>query len=305
MAEPARFNPYILKAIDMIAQTRARLGYDINSYFTRNLNYGGTGTIPANHPPKTMCVAAVCEIIVEALNLWQQDHKDPQGQPDKTPFLQLPVRSWRGGSRADIRAHIFMYSGLNCRGTAHALARFGIGGETSFDQLQPGDFVNFNRSTTGHAAVFLGYIDKSYNDVPYSRNVAGFKYFSAQGKGRPDAGFGYRWGFFAGVCPPEPTGKVRDCSIRRSTNLSVLDVGYMADPSAWHVSSAIAELRADYAVELAVAHNMTKGGSMESLFAAPNVSDDALEALTDTLFDAPLNPPDMTRFDDSLEPVGR
>jgi len=209
MAELVRFNKYILEAIDYIAANRSGLGYDIHSYFTRTLDYGGTGSIPANHPPKTMCVAAVCEIIIEALIIWQKSHADATGQPDKTPFRQLPVKSWTGGSRADIRAHIFMYDSVKCRGTANALARFGVGKETAFDQLQPGDFVNFNRSKSGHSAVFLGYIDRGYDDVPYSAEVVGFRYFSAQGQAAsaPNHGFGYRWGFFGNVAPRHPLGR--------------------------------------------------------------------------------------------------
>src|SRR5437016_3655080 len=98
MPDAKQFNDYILKSVALIDSTRANLGYDIGSFFTRNLDYGGCGTIPANHPPKTMCVAAVCEVIVEALNLWQKDHTDAAGHVDKTPFLELPMKSWTGGS---------------------------------------------------------------------------------------------------------------------------------------------------------------------------------------------------------------
>jgi hypothetical protein len=298
---PQRFNTYILKAVDEIAATRANLGYDINSYFTRNLDYGGTGTIPANHPPKTMCVAAVCEVIVEALNLWQKDHTDSSGQPAKTPFLQLPVKSWTGGSRSDIRAHIFQYTGLNCRGTAQALARFGIGAETGFDQLQPGDFVNFNRTRSGHSVVFLGYIDRNYNDVAYSPDVAGFKYFSAQGEAlsAPDHGFGYRWGFFGNPAPPAPPGKISDSGIQKSTSIAMLDCGFMFDPASWNVTNAIAQLKADFVTEIASKHNLGPDGPLASDYARSGLGDEITHALSDALFKQELQEPDWTRFDDS------
>jgi hypothetical protein len=296
-----RFNTYILQAVTEIAAQRANLGYDINSYFTRNLDYGGTGSIPANHPPKTMCVAAVCEVIVEALNIWQKSHNDNSGQPDKTPFLQLPLKSWTGGSRSAIRAHIFQYAGLNCRGTAQALARFGVGAETSFDQLQPGDFVNFNRTSSGHSVVFLSYIDKHYNDVPYSPDVAGFRYFSAQGQSSsaPDHGFGYRWGFFGSAPLPAPPGKIPDSGIQRSDSLALLDCGYMADPSAWNVANAVAQLRANFVAEIATTHNLAASGPLAAQYRQPNLTDGVAHALASSLFEQELQEPDWTRFDDS------
>jgi len=301
MAELVRFNKYILEAIDYIAANRSGLGYDIHSYFTRTLDYGGTGSIPANHPPKTMCVAAVCEIIIEALIIWQKSHADATGQPDKTPFRQLPVKSWTGGSRADIRAHIFMYDSVKCRGTANALARFGVGKETAFDQLQPGDFVNFNRSKSGHSAVFLGYIDRGYDDVPYSAEVVGFRYFSAQGQAAsaPNHGFGYRWGFFGNVVPPAPAGKVPDGGIRRSDDLAVFDCGFMADPSSWNVASAVAALQADFAADIAAVHNLGQGGPIDSQYAQSSLSGEILKSIAGALFNQELKEPDWSYFDDS------
>jgi Tfp pilus assembly protein PilX len=109
----AVFNEYVLKAVAKIASDRAGKGYDLQSYFTRNLSYGpdNPGAIKANHPPLTMCVAAVTEIMIEALNLYCDETHD------KTPFQKLPVASWKRGSMKDIRAHIFQYAGTNCHGT--------------------------------------------------------------------------------------------------------------------------------------------------------------------------------------------
>ncbi len=234
MATADRFNPYVLRAVDKLAAERAGGGYDINSYFTRDLTYGPDCCVKANHPPLTMCVAGVCEIIIEALNLYRAETGDAK------PFAELPLHSWTHGSLKDIRAHIFMYAGSLCRGTAHALARFGIGNETAFRDLEPGDFVNFNRTKTGHAAVFLGFINKDYAIEPdFSSRVAGFHYFSAQGKNSDDAGFGYRWAFFGDVCPAPVPGKRRDCGIRFSDDPAVLDAGHMLHPSAWKIEPAM------------------------------------------------------------------
>ena len=231
------FNAEILAAVAAIDQNWKGKGYDLHSYFTHDLAYGPDCCIKANHPPLTMCVAAVTEIIVEALNGYFAKTQD------SVPFQKLPIRSWRGGSRSDIRAHIFMYDGLHCSGTAHALERFGIGRQTSFEQLQPGSFINLNRTAgSGHACVFLSYLDAAGNDVAsYGPSVAGFKYFSSQGKGSPDGGFGYRWGFFDGHCPTSlPNGRRRDCGIIRSAKPNLLCCGVMLHPASWPSGDIIA-----------------------------------------------------------------
>jgi hypothetical protein len=236
MPHPNGFNDQILAAVSTINSDWSGRGYDINSYFTHDLSYGPHCCIPANHAPLTMCVAAAVEVIVTALNAWYAKTND------RKPFDKIPLRSWRGGSKRDIRAHIFMYDGLGSNGTAHALERFGIGQQCLFSELQPGDFINFNRGNgTGHACVFLAFLDASGNDVSsFGSNVVGFRYFSAQGKGLPDAGFGYRWAFFDGHCPPSlPAGKRRDCGVLRSDSPQLLCCGYMFDPSNWPDSPAI------------------------------------------------------------------
>lgn len=228
MPQADSFNANILASVARIDQEWAGKGYDINSYFTHDLTYGPDCCIKANHPPLTMCVAAMVEVIVGALNAWYIETGDHK------PFEKLPIRSWRGGSKRDIRAHIFMYGGLASNGTAHALERFGIGRVTSFAQLQPGDFVNFNRAHSGHACVFLSYIDAAGKDLAaFGPNVAGWRYFSSQGSGA-GSGFGYRWGFFEGQCPASlPAGQKRDCGIIRSDKPNLLCCGTMLHPAHW------------------------------------------------------------------------
>ena len=223
------FNAEILAQVEALHRERKGLGYDINSYFTRDLDYGPSGKIKANHPPKTMCVAAVAEVIVAALTAWYS------ATGKKGPFTKLPIDSWRRGTSKSIRAHIFMYDGLKSNGTAHALERFGIGRQLKFEELQPGDFINFNReSGSGHACVFLGYLDGAGRDVAsHGASVAGFRYFSAQGKNSEDGGFGYRWAFFAGKGPSSLPGKRLDRGIIYSSKPSLLCCGYMLHPDKW------------------------------------------------------------------------
>jgi len=134
-----RFNSYVLRAVDQMYQSYRARGYDINSYFTHTLDYGqSTKVIRANHPPKTMCVAAVCEVIIEALNLYYTDTSD------QSPFKALPASSWNGGKPTDIRPYMFMYEDSGSSGTASALSKFSIGEEIPFQELLPGDFINFD-----------------------------------------------------------------------------------------------------------------------------------------------------------------
>jgi len=269
------FNAQILKAVAAIDAKWKGQGYDISSYFTHDLPYGPDCCIPANHPPKTMCVAAVTEIIIEALNEYYG------ATNDKTPFQKLPMKSWRGGSKSDIRAHMFMYDGLGCHGTAHALERFGIGKQVPFAQLQPGSFINLNRAKSGHACVFLGYLDAAGKDVAvFGPSVVGFKYFSSQGKNAADGGFGYRWGFFDGHCPDAlPNGRRRDCGIIRSDKSSLLCCGYMLHPSDWPAGDAIVK------------------GVAESVVAATEGMDSLTPKELATEMTRELEAPDLSRFD--------
>jgi hypothetical protein len=106
----------------------------------------------------------------------------------------------------------------------------------------PGDFINFNRiNRSGHAVVFISFIGKNLQPTEvYSADVVGFRYFSAQGKNRPDAGFGFRNAFFNPYCPPSSAIQQRDCGVIKSNNSALLNSGSMHSPDAWSYSSAIA-----------------------------------------------------------------
>jgi hypothetical protein len=226
MLQGDEFNQAILESVASIAAEWPSKGYDINSYFTHDLPYGPDCCVKANHPPQTMCVAAVTEIILTALAAWFKKTGDQQ------PFQKLPITSWQRGTKRDIRGHIFMYDGFGSNGTAHALSRFGVGRQLPFSELEPGAFINLNRARSGHACVFLGYIDSDGNDVaPYGSTVAGFRYFSSQG--RNPGGFGYRWAFFDGHCPTLPRGRLRDCGVIRSDDPKLLCCGHMIAPEHW------------------------------------------------------------------------
>jgi hypothetical protein len=235
------FNSHILRAVEYLHQHRRGNGYDINSAYTQDIDYSKPGEIKAGQgKPATMCVAAVSEAIIVALRMYAQEKND------RAVFDKLPARSWMFGTALDIRPYIFQYSTVDSHGTADALKHFGIGEHRPFPYLVPGDFIGFNRENrSGHAVIFLGFLNAQGQIEPRydSRKVVGFKYFSAQGTTKPEAGLGYRYAFF-GKCPAwkEP-GKLRDCNVILSENPVYLNTGYMFHPSQWATATAMRTLK--------------------------------------------------------------
>lgn len=242
-AQTPDFNAYVLKAVALLRDKYAGGGYDLSKAYTHDIAYGAASirkSSSAGPPAPTMCVAAAAEVIMTAIALYAQD------TGDKTVFDKVPATLWQKGNALSLKANIFMFKGSGSRGTAHTLDRFGMGKETAFDKLKPGDFINLNRTSgSGHAVVFMGYLDSAGAAVAgYGPSVKGFRYFSAQGKGKPDAGFAFRNAYFSGTCPANAPGVVRDCNVIFSRNPVLLNVGRMGAPSTWHVAESIARLRA-------------------------------------------------------------
>jgi hypothetical protein len=176
-----------------------------------------------------MCVAGVLEVIITAFDIYSRE----SGNYALYDFL--PFRSWNVLASDTIKGHIWVNPKLNSSGTADAVAKFGLGERVKFSELQPGGFINLNRTNGhGHAVVFLSYIDIKGNDLPaYSSKVAGFRYFGAQGKiAKGEGGLSYRHAFFSKNGCPEVPYK-RDCDVIFSENQRVLNVGQMFHPSAW------------------------------------------------------------------------
>jgi len=129
-------------------------------------------------------------------------------------------------------------------GAADAFVSYAIGERVQFKDLTPGSFLNLNRNNrTGHAVIFLNYLDKDGNELQkFSPQVAGFRYFSSQGKGAPDGGFGYRWAFFSDMgCPDLSGNRKRDCGIIHSENSNLLVGGFLKMPKAWDQKKAAAQ----------------------------------------------------------------
>lgn len=237
-------NAYILKAVDMMARERAGQGYDIGGSFTQDLQYAGDCCIKSTKPHYTMCVAAVTEVLVEAINFYALE------QNQQALRNQLPISAFKNSDPLSLRPYLFQYVERDGQGkkrsvsmgVAHALEIFGIGKQLPFEQLKPGDVVNFNRNTSkpsGHAVVFLGYLNQDGKLMASAEaGKAGFRYFSAQGKG-DSGGLGYRNAWFDGFCPASPVAGTRnDCHVIRSKNPAILNAGRFLAPATWDVETA-------------------------------------------------------------------
>jgi len=226
--EHPTFNSYVLKAVDYLYENYSLLGYD-SAVLTHDITYGDYGVIPVSKGAKTMCVAAVMEVILTAINIYADETGDP------SVYDILPIRSWKYLGENDVKAHLWVNYDLNAGGTADALRNFNMGGNIPFEELEPGSFININRTTgTGHAVVFLSFIDIDGTEyTEHNEDVIGFKYFSSQGGLAVGAGgLDYRYAIFEAFGSPEMPYK-RDINIIYSTDQHYLNTGVMFMPTYW------------------------------------------------------------------------
>ncbi|MEL6475574.1 MAG: hypothetical protein AAFQ21_16060, partial [Pseudomonadota bacterium] len=233
---PESLAPYILRVIETLAADRRGLGYHKNHSFTETLYYAD-GEIPATGGAETMCVAAAAEILIRAINVWSEENASDAA------YDALDRALWTGGTLLSLRPWIYVwdiqkvipsYGRRYGSGTHDAVVLFGLGKAVAFADAEPGDFVNFNRiGGSGHAAVFLGFLEADYREVDaFNSNVVGFKYFSAQSSGI--AGLDYRYAYFAGDCPNEyRQDQRRDCDIIRSRDTGLFSMARVFAPDHW------------------------------------------------------------------------
>jgi hypothetical protein len=176
-----------------------------------------------------MCVAAVMEVILTAMQLYADD------TGDATVWDFLPIDSWKYLGADNIKAHIWVNADLDAYGTADALRHFGMGENVPFELLQPGGVININRTTgTGHAVVFLKFIDIDGTEYDtWNDQVVGFRYFSSQGGYDPGTGgLDYRCAIFSDYGSPTMSCR-RDLNVIYSTNQQLLNTGHMFAPAFW------------------------------------------------------------------------
>ncbi|MES2325491.1 MAG: SRPBCC family protein [Pseudomonadota bacterium] len=161
------------------------------------------------------------------------------------------------------------------QGTAHALQKFGMGTVRDFRDITPGAFVNLNRNNrTGHAVIFLGYLDARGKPVArYDDAVAGFRYFSSQGN-ETSGGFGYRHAFFSDVPCPAPSAHFkRDCGVIRSFDPLFLNAGIMWHPADWIAEKALDQLSKEAYHLKHSKTDMLKEGEFDSTFFSGETTD--------------------------------
>ena len=222
------FNKYLLKAVTQLKATHGLLGYD-NVALTHDLQYGAKGSITAMKPPRTMCVAAVMEVMITAMQIYAKE------TGSNKVFDFLPKKSWETLSSAHVRAHIWVNSKIAAGGSADAMRHFGMGMTVPFKELSPGALINLNRTTgTGHAVIFLAFIDKQGKEyTTWNAGVIGFKYFSSQGGYATGAGgLDYRCAIFSQHGSPTMPYK-RDLKVIESDKQTTLNTGIMYAPTRW------------------------------------------------------------------------
>jgi hypothetical protein len=229
---PEDYNDKIIETVEWLAKHKAGLGYDLGSRFTEDLSYGAQ-TFPAKGAPKTMCVAAVFEIIVRSL----QSAKDEHGQPVSDKLLS--AKTLFGSSALHIAPYVFQYEANvpfpeyrrpYSAGVGDAFVLFGMGRYVTLETAKPGDFIYFNRPKGGHAVVFLSHLDERGKPAREASAHSGFRYFSAQKDGTN--GMGYRDAYF-GACPAVATTYRKDCNIIRSQSRKMFSVSRLYAPKDW------------------------------------------------------------------------
>jgi hypothetical protein len=222
------FDAWILAAVEYLFANYGLLGYD-SQVLTHDIEYGPYGVIPRSGDGHTMCVAAVMEVMLTAMQLYAA------ATGDATVWDFLPKSSWESLGADDIKAQIWVNSALDSYGTADALRNFGMGENVAFEMLRPGGFVNINRTTgTGHAVVFLAFIDINGTEyTTWNDQVIGFKYFSSQGGYDPGTGgLDYRCAVFDDYGSPTLPCR-RDIHVIYSTDQHLLNTGHMWAPTYW------------------------------------------------------------------------
>ena len=122
------FNAYLLDAVDFLYANYGLLGYD-SAALTHDINYGPYGVIERSGGAKTMCVAAMLEVFLTAMELYEAD------TGDSSVWDFLPERSFEYLGSRDLKGHLWVNHELDSWGSADALRHFGMGENIPFEDL--------------------------------------------------------------------------------------------------------------------------------------------------------------------------
>jgi hypothetical protein len=187
-ANKSELNNYVLKVIPSYdgGEYPYILNNDYDHYngVTENILYQGSLIAKAN-PDKSKsshCVGLTYEVFIKAM---QERNKEAGLPPDN--FNNMNINNMRD----------FMLTWYDAEGTpksegdqlAGAIVKYGLGNQiTRLEDAKAGDFIDFSRIKSGHAAVFINWLrdDKG--------GIVGFKYWSTQ---KSTNGIAYKKEYFS------------------------------------------------------------------------------------------------------------
>lgn len=182
-------NPYVLEVIKTYRIGEIRYPYllnkDYNNYngVTTTLTYKGKVLLKA-HPSgnrASHCVGITFEVFFKAM---QERNRRLGISPDD-------FNGMRWDNLFDMALHWFVASGnKRTNNIVIAAEKYGIGKRiASFEDVQAGDFIDFNRTNgTGHTVVFINWIRQG-------GRITGMRYWSSQGS---TGGINYNEEYFSG-----------------------------------------------------------------------------------------------------------
>ncbi|WP_338834456.1 hypothetical protein [Bradyrhizobium septentrionale] len=220
-------------------------------------------SFPTRRPgdERISCNGAVLEIWFKAIELYQADYPDwrpdevipakhwnseslkyPRAHIDMYEILEMPpvetlLKAKQDGNLdPELRNELLAY---DVKSVAHGLQRFGLAEVIPISNLKAGDVITFDRKTydvyrgrmtskenfhSTHSAIFISWLDENQQEISQYSGAKGFKYVSSQ-TNDGGSGLGYRWAYFSGFCPQDPSNVVRERDERYCPDQRKQDTG--------------------------------------------------------------------------------
>lgn len=174
VAVKSELNNYVLKVVH--SYEGRKYPYLLNSDYshyngvTENIIYKGSLIAKANPDgsKSSHCVGLTYEVFFKAM---EERNKEAGIAPDN--FNNMTINNMND----------FMLTWYNAKGTpksagdqlAGAIAKYGLGSQINrLEDAKAGDFIDFSRTKSGHAAVFINWLKNDNGDI------VGFRYWSTQ-----------------------------------------------------------------------------------------------------------------------------